>query len=149
MAQLVKNPLANAGDTRDHGFSSWVWKVPWRRRWQSTPVFLPGESHGERSLAGYNPQGHKELDMTEHAYTYIHICKIYSQWEFAVWHRSSTGYSVTPYRGGMTWEVGGRFRREETYMYLWLIHVHVWQKPTQHSKAIILQLEIIFKKIYK
>ena len=37
----------------------------WRRGWQSTPVFLPGESHGQRSLAGYSPWGHKELDTTE------------------------------------------------------------------------------------
>ena len=37
----------------------------WRREWQSTPVFLPGESHGQRSLAGYNPQGCKESDVTE------------------------------------------------------------------------------------
>ena len=44
---------------------SWVWKVPWRRAWQPTPVFLPGESHGQRSLAGYSPWGHKELDMTQ------------------------------------------------------------------------------------
>ena len=40
-------------------------KIPWRRAWQPTPVFLPGESHGQRSLAGYSPQGHKELDTTE------------------------------------------------------------------------------------
>ena len=39
--------------------------VFWRRAWQATPVFLPGESHGQRSLEGYSPQGHKELDMTE------------------------------------------------------------------------------------
>jgi len=38
---------------------------PWRRAWQTTPVFLPGESHGQRSLAGYSPRGHKELDTTE------------------------------------------------------------------------------------
>ena len=38
-------------------------KIPWRRAWQPTPVFLPGESHGERSLAGYSPWGCKELDM--------------------------------------------------------------------------------------
>ena len=37
----------------------------WRRKWQSTPVFLPGESHGQRSLAGYNPWGHKESDTTK------------------------------------------------------------------------------------
>ena len=38
---------------------------PWRRKWQPTPVFLPGESHGWRSLAGYGPWGHKESDTTE------------------------------------------------------------------------------------
>ena len=41
----------------------------------------------------------------------------------------------------MGWEVGGRFRREGTYVYLWLIHVDIWQKPTQFCKAIILQLK--------
>ena len=38
---------------------------PWRREWLPTPVFLPGKPHGQRSLDGYNPWGHKELDMTE------------------------------------------------------------------------------------
>ena len=46
-------------------FDSWVGKIPWRRKWQPMPVFLPGESHGQRSLAGYSPWGHKESDMTE------------------------------------------------------------------------------------
>ena len=46
-------------------FSLWIGKIPWRREWLPTPVFLPGEFHGQRSLAGYNPRGHKELDMTE------------------------------------------------------------------------------------
>ena len=45
----------------------WVGKIPWRRALQPTPVFLPGESHGQRSLAGYGPWGLKELDMTEAA----------------------------------------------------------------------------------
>ena len=44
----------------------WVGKIPWRRKWQPTPVFLPGESHGRRSLVGYiSPWGHKESDMTD------------------------------------------------------------------------------------
>ena len=47
---------------RRRRFDPWVRKIPWRRRWQSTPVFLPGKSHGQRSLVGYGPQGHKELD---------------------------------------------------------------------------------------
>ena len=44
---------------------SWVGKIPWRREWQPTAVFLSGEFHGQRSLAGYNSWGHKESDMTE------------------------------------------------------------------------------------
>ena len=40
-------------------------EVPWRRKWQSTPVLLPGKSHGQRSLVGYSPWGRKESDMTE------------------------------------------------------------------------------------
>ena len=47
------------------GFNPRVGKILWRREWQPTSVFLPGESHGQRSLAGYSPQGHKESDMTE------------------------------------------------------------------------------------
>ena len=46
------------------GFDPWVRKIPWREKWQPTPVFLPGKSHGQRSLVGYSPWGHKELDMT-------------------------------------------------------------------------------------
>ena len=46
-------------------FDPWVGKIPWRRVWQPTAVFLPGESHGQRSLAGYRPWGRKESDRTE------------------------------------------------------------------------------------
>jgi len=48
-----------ACNARDTWFDSWVRKIPWRRKWQPTPVFLPGESQGQRSLAGYSPWGHK------------------------------------------------------------------------------------------
>ena len=61
---MVKKPPVNAGDMR-LGFDPWVGKIPWRRAWQPTPVFLPGESHGQRSLVGYSPQGRKESDTTE------------------------------------------------------------------------------------
>ena len=50
---------------RRHRFDSWVRKIPWRRAWQPTPVFLPGESYGQRSLVGYSPWGRKESDTTE------------------------------------------------------------------------------------
>ena len=49
-------------------FYPWVRKIPWRRAWQPTLVFLPGKSHGQRSLAGYSPWGRKELNTTEHAH---------------------------------------------------------------------------------
>ena len=58
VAQMVKNLLAMQ-ETR---FNPWVRKTLWRREWQSTPVFLPGESHGQRSLEGYSPWDRKELD---------------------------------------------------------------------------------------
>ena len=62
---VVKNLLANAGDIRDMGFGPWVGLIPWSRKWQPIPVFLPGRFHGQRSLAGYSPLGHKDLDTTE------------------------------------------------------------------------------------
>ena len=54
------------------GFHPWVGKIPWRRKWQLTPVFLTEKSHGQRSLAGYSPWGHKESDMAEQVHIYAH-----------------------------------------------------------------------------
>ena len=51
---MVKNLLAKAVDARDR-FNPWVGKIPWRREWKFTPVFLPEESRGQRSLADYSP----------------------------------------------------------------------------------------------
>ena len=59
---VVKNPPANAGDTRDW-FDPLVREIPWSRH--PIPVFLPGKFHGQRSLVSYSPQDHKESDMTE------------------------------------------------------------------------------------
>ena len=46
------------------GFDLWVRKIPWRKKWQPTPIFLPGKSIGQRSLADYSPWGHKSTDTT-------------------------------------------------------------------------------------
>ena len=48
---------------RRHGFNPWVGKIHWRRKWQPTPVLLPGESHGERSLVGCSAWGRREAYM--------------------------------------------------------------------------------------
>ena len=62
---MVKNPSANAGATGDLGSIPGWGKIPWRREMTTHPVSLPRESHGQRSLVGYSPWGHNELDMTE------------------------------------------------------------------------------------
>jgi len=71
ITQLYESTVASGGSDgkdclqcRRPGFVPWVGKIPWRRKWLPTPVFLPGESHGQRNLVGYSPCGHKESDMT-------------------------------------------------------------------------------------
>ena len=61
VAQMVKKLPA----TQETVFDPWVGKISWRREWQPTPEFFPGEFHGQRSLVGYSPGGHKESDTTE------------------------------------------------------------------------------------
>ena len=60
-----KEPACQCRRHKRWGFSSWVGEIPWRRAWQPTPVFLPGESHGQRSLVSYSPWGPNELDTTD------------------------------------------------------------------------------------
>ena len=54
-----------SGRRRSCRFKPWVRKIPWRRKWQPAPVFLPEKSHGQTDLEGYSPWGRKESDMTE------------------------------------------------------------------------------------
>ena len=56
LSSFGKESACSAGDL---GLIPGSGKIPWRRKWHTTPVFLPGESHGQRSLAGYSPWGHK------------------------------------------------------------------------------------------
>ena len=74
-----KEPACQCRRRKRCGFDPWVGTIPWRRARQPSAVFLPGQFHGQRSLAGYSPWGHKESDMTEHTqymymYTHIHVC---------------------------------------------------------------------------
>ena len=69
---------------RETGFNPWVGKISWRRKWQPTPVPLPGKSDGRRSLVGYSPWGRKEPDMTEQLhFTSLHF--IESE-DYFVWY---------------------------------------------------------------
>ena len=58
---VVKNPPASAGDDERHRFRPWVRKLPCRKKQHPTPVFLPGKSRGQRSLAGSRPRDHKSV----------------------------------------------------------------------------------------
>ena len=60
-----KEPTCQCKRLKRLELNPWVGKIPWRKAWQPTPVYLPGESHGWRSLEGYIPRGHKESDTTE------------------------------------------------------------------------------------
>ena len=60
-----KEPTGQCRRPKRHEFDPWIWEDPWRRTWQPTLIALPGESHGQRRLAGSSPQGHNELNMTE------------------------------------------------------------------------------------
>ena len=60
-----KEPDCQCKKHKRFEFDPWVGKIPWNRKWQATPVFLPGEVHGQRRLLGYSPWGHKESDTTE------------------------------------------------------------------------------------
>ena len=60
-----KESICQRGRHERHRLDPWLRKIPWRRAGQPSPVFLSGESHGQRSLAGYSPRGCTELDMTE------------------------------------------------------------------------------------
>ena len=63
---VVMNPPANARRCKRHSFNPWVEKIPWSRKWQPTPVFLPGKSHGQRSLVGYTQWGQTQLSDLAH-----------------------------------------------------------------------------------
>ena len=71
----VKNPPAGIGGL---GFNIWAGTIPWRRKCQSTPVFLPGESHGQRSLVSYSPGGCQESATAELLSTNSAVSKAFS-----------------------------------------------------------------------
>ena len=70
---VVKNLPATAGVQKRRGFDSWVGKIPWSRKWQPIPVFLPGKLDGQRSLVGYSSLGRKELDTMEELSTHAGV----------------------------------------------------------------------------
>ena len=71
VALMVKNPPTSAGRCKRHRSNPWIGKISWRRAWQHTPVFLPEESYGQRSLSGY--KGRRDSDTTERLSLYLNF----------------------------------------------------------------------------
>ena len=88
--QKLINWTSLVAQTVKPGFDPWVWKIPWRRKWQSTPVLLPGKSHGQRILIGYSPWGCKESDTTEWLHFTLKPCSRLQYeklpWLLQIWH---------------------------------------------------------------
>ena len=80
MASLVAQTVKRLSAVQETWFDPLVGKIPWRRKWQPTPVFLPGESHGPRSLVGYRPWGRKELDTTERVQFHFSLFTFNTPW---------------------------------------------------------------------
>ena len=87
----IKN-LPAVQETQRHGFHAWVRKMPWRKQWQPTPVFLLGEFHGPRSLAGYSPYGSQKVRHDwARTCTRTHCVPLEWNWEFC-WGLSCNGH---------------------------------------------------------
>ena len=97
-----KEPSYQCRRHKRHGFDPWVRKIPWRRTWQLTPVFLPGESHGQRSLVGYSPWDHKESGTTKTTLKPLsRVWLLVTPWTVAFQAPPSMGFSRQEYWSGL------------------------------------------------
>ena len=94
-----------------HGFSPWVGNIPWSRKWQPAPVFLPGKFHGQRSMAGCSPQGCKESDMTERR---VSVSSVYEGEVVGPRGRSEPAVGVKADAGGVTALTWGRAAKSQS-----------------------------------
>ena len=127
----------SASQCRRHKFNPWVGKMLWRRKWQPTPVFLPGESHGQRNLVGYSPWSDKESDMNEHAHTKFTI-----KWLTLPPHPTQTARDLTISKkkkkeniqmtnsSRYATSLSGKWKSKH------LSHPPEWLKPSHHDKNV-------------
>ena len=110
----------------------WFIKViSWRRKWQPTPVFLPGESHGRRSLVGYSPRGRKESDTTERLHLKISNSLLYHQYP------KLSGSYISIRMLGHKWETMWRI--------ICTVYHYLWKKK---KMCIYLHMNVCVKHIY-
>ena len=117
-----------------NNYRALTWNLE-RRYWWNDLQGSKGDTATEHTLA--DTVGKWDKLREQHRNITLPYIRLDSQCEFAAWHREL--------KSGALWQpraVGGRFKREGTYAYLWLIHVDIWQKAMQYYKAIIPQLKI-------
>ena len=110
-------------------FNLWVSKIPWRRKWQSTPALLPGKSHGWRSLIGYSPWGRKESDTTERLHFHFHTVKgfgIVIKAEIDVFLELSCFFDDPADVGNL---ISGSSAFSKSSLNIWKFMVHILLKP--------------------
>ena len=106
-----------------------------------------GDTDIQNRLVDTVGEGEGGMNWEQYGNIYITICKTASQWKFAVWRRELKSGALWQHRGlGWDGRWDGDSRGRGTYVYLWLIHVDIRQKPTQYCKAIIFQLKINWRK---
>ena len=125
VAQKVKKPSLNVGRS---GFNPWVQTIPCRRKWQPTPVFLLGEFHGQRSLAGYSPWGSQTWLSNQHSHIHITYLRIWTV--YLVFHQlSRTAYchSIQTYNGEKTLQMCLNYKwRYSTLSFQWKLILFLW-----------------------
>ena len=121
------------------GFDPWVRKISWKKAWQPTPVFLPGKSHGQRSLAGYSPWVPKELDTTER----VHSCCKYFMQHVVLYCRSSSWQM-------REWISGWRLHSGKQHLEVCITEVEPQPKVYNFSfcKIYFIMWDLQFKQLY-
>ena len=99
-----KEPTCQCRRYKRCGFDPWLQKILWKRKWQPTPIFLPGEFHGQRSLAGYSQWDCKELDTTEWAQAHL-AALVSSYTQLHLNSRSSLGYELIAPHCTVDWKI--------------------------------------------
>ena len=137
--------------TINHSVYPWIVNNPWRRERPPTPVFLPGESHGQKSLAGYSPWGHKESDMPEepsmrvtHTHTHTHTHSIHTVFTRFMTSNTPSIWPWEDYRFCITWAScfcksiswHGRIMLSFSVSYYFFLHLGVTEREVRKSPCI-------------
>ena len=130
---VVKNPLT-LQETQRHRFAPWVRKIPWGRKWQPLQYSCL-ENSMDRGAWQATVHGVTKSWTQLSNWACMHI-RIFT-YDLSIMLKTCKQFKITNKS-----RTRRKLKREGTYVYLWLIHVDIWQKPTQYCKAIILQLKI-------